>query len=97
MDQLLLTRVFSGQQRVLRAAGVFVYWVLLSGGVLGWLRVRKVAPRFANLLLLYCVFATLLHLPFTMNTRLRIPLVDPVLCVLAGAYVSPLSLQGLRE
>lgn len=96
-DQLLLTRMFSGRQRVLRVAGVLVYWALLLGGVLGWLQVRKVAPRFANLLLLYCVFATLLHLPFTMNTRLRIPLVDPVLCVLASVYVSPLSRQALRE
>jgi len=69
----------------------------IGRAVLGWARLRKADPRFANLLLLYCGFATLLHLPFTMNTCLRIPLVDPILCVLAGLYVSPLSRDSPAE
>lgn len=95
-DQLFETRSFSGWQRRLRATGVFVYWTVLMGAILGWLRIRKSNPRIAYLLLVYCLFATLLHLPFTMNTRLRVPLVDPVLCVLAGIALSPV-LTGRKE
>jgi hypothetical protein len=32
----------------------------------------------------YAVGFTLLHLPFVMNTRLRIPLMEPLIIVLAG-------------
>jgi 4-amino-4-deoxy-L-arabinose transferase-like glycosyltransferase len=83
-DQLLDTSSLIGLQRKLRAAGVLVYWGVLAAAILGWLRLRKRAAQIAHLLLLYCVFATVLHLPFTMNTRLRVPLIEPLLCVLAG-------------
>ncbi len=88
-DQLLDTGSFSGSQRKLRAAGVLIYWAILAAAIFGWIRLRKVSPRIADLFLLYCLFATILHLPFTMNTRLRSPLIDPLLCVLAAVAVSP--------
>jgi len=83
-DQLIDTSSLLDLQRKLRAVGVLSYWAVLSVAIAGWLRLRKFAPRIAHLLLLYCVLATVLHLPFTMNTRLRVPLIDPLLCVLAG-------------
>jgi 4-amino-4-deoxy-L-arabinose transferase-like glycosyltransferase len=88
-DQLLDTGSFSGSQRKLRAAGVVIYWAILTAAIIGWFRLRKVSHRIASLFLLYCLFATILHLPFTMNTRLRSPLIDPLLCVLAAVAVSP--------
>lgn len=88
-DQLFETRSFTGWQRHIRAAGVFIYWGVLAAAIFGWLRTKKVAPRAGWLLLVYCLFATLLHLPFTMNTRLRAPLVDPILCVFAGIALAP--------
>ena len=88
-DQLLDTRSFSASQRKLRAAGVLIYWAILVAAIFGWFRIKKASPRVAHLFLLYCLFATVLHLPFTMNTRLRSPLIDPLLCVLAAVAVSP--------
>jgi len=83
-EQLLSTNSFHDTQRKLRAAGVLLYWAILVAAILGWFRLRKSSPRIAHLLLLYCVLATLLHLPFTMNTRLRVPLIDPALCTLSA-------------
>ena len=88
-DQLLDTGSFSRSQRLLRAGGVLIYWCILAAAVAGWLRLRKTAPRAANLFLLYALFATVLHLPFTMNTRLRSPLLEPLLCILAAVAISP--------
>lgn len=83
-DQLFDTSSLLGLQRKIRAVGVLAYWAVLGAAILGWLRLRKSNPGIARLLLLYCALATALHLPFTMNTRLRVPLIDPLLCVLAG-------------
>ena len=88
-DQLLDTSSMLDWQRKIRAVGVLAYWAVLAAAILGWLRLRKSTPRIAHLLLLYCVLATVLHLPFTMNTRLRVPLIDPLLCVLAGIALAP--------
>lgn len=96
-DQLLETHSFPGWQRLIRAAGVFIYWGVLTAAIFGWLRIKKVAPRVAWLLLAYCLIVTLLHLPVTMSTRLRVPLVDPILCVLAGIAVSPVSAERRKS
>ncbi|HTQ98279.1 MAG TPA: hypothetical protein VMH89_15815, partial [Candidatus Acidoferrum sp.] len=88
-DQLLDTGSFSRSQSVLRAGGVLIYWFILAAAVVGWFRLKKIAPRIADLFLLYAVFATLLHLPFTMNTRLRSPLLEPLLCILAAIAIVP--------
>ena len=96
-DQLLDTASFSVSQRILRASGVFLYWCLLAAAIFGWLRLKKSAPRIANLFLLYALFSTILHLPFTMNTRLRSPLIEPLLCVLAAIAVSAAPVQSEQK
>jgi hypothetical protein len=83
--QLLNTASFPRWQHLKRGIGVLLHWAILAGALFGWLRLRRTAPRTARLLFFYCVLATMLHLPFTMNTRLRAPLVDPLLCILTGA------------
>jgi 4-amino-4-deoxy-L-arabinose transferase-like glycosyltransferase len=93
-DQLLDTGSFSRSQRLLRLGGVVIYWCILLGAIFGWLRLKKTAPRLAWLFLLYAVFATALHLPFTMNTRLRSPLLEPFLCILAAVAIAPTSFAG---
>lgn len=87
-DQLLSTASLPRGQQLIRATGVFFYWLVLAGALFGWFLLRKAVPRTAHLLLFYCVLATMLHLPVTMNTRLRVPLVDPLLCILAGGPIS---------
>jgi len=96
-DQLLNTASFARWQRLIRAIGVLLYWAILAGALFGWFRLRRTALRTAHLLLFYCVLATMLHLPFTMNTRLRAPLVDPLLCILAGEQISTLFANKLSS
>jgi len=84
-DQLLSTESFRRIVRIARAGGVAIYWGLLTLAFAGWLHVRARIPAAAHLFLFYCVLATVLHAPFNMNTRLRVPLIDPLLPVLASA------------
>jgi len=83
-DQLLDTASFSPKQRLLRAAGVVCYWFVLVLAVLGWSRLLKLERPSALSLGFYVLVVTLAHLPFVMNTRLRIPFLDPLFAVLAG-------------
>ncbi len=83
-DQLLSTGSFRPVVRAARAAGVLVYWVILALGIGGWFRLRARSPALAHLLLFYALLVTVLHVPFNMNTRLRIPFIDPLLVVFAG-------------
>ena len=83
-DQLLSTQTLPAPVRWVRAAGVMVYWFLLFLAVPGWLWLRKRHREIAKLFLLYAVLFTVLHLPFVMNTRLRVPVMDPLLAMLAG-------------
>jgi 4-amino-4-deoxy-L-arabinose transferase-like glycosyltransferase len=83
-DQIFSTTTFSPKMRMERAAGVLIYWTLLALGVWGWIQTRRVNPALAYLFLFYAVLVTILHVPFNMNTRYRVPLVDPLIAVLAG-------------
>jgi 4-amino-4-deoxy-L-arabinose transferase-like glycosyltransferase len=84
-DQLLWTESFEFKDRLARGSAVLVYWGLLALAAVGWLRLRSADPMLARLFLLYAVLVTILHLPFVMNTRLRMSLIDPWTAVLAGA------------
>ena len=84
-DQLLSMESFRKVVRMGRAGGVVVYWGLLLLAIAGWFQLRSRFPAVAHLFLFYCVLATILHAPFNMNTRLRVPLIDPLLPVLASA------------
>jgi 4-amino-4-deoxy-L-arabinose transferase-like glycosyltransferase len=83
-DQLLDTNSLPWKERLIRTVGVTAYWLVLVAAILGWLRLRRTHPDLATTLLLYAVGFAVLHFPFVMNTRVRIPLIDPLLCVLAG-------------
>jgi hypothetical protein len=83
-DQLLSTITFGRGARLARAAGVLVYWVLLGFALAGWFGLWRRKRDLARIVLLYAVLVTLAHLPFNMNTRLRVPFIDPLVAVLAG-------------
>lgn len=84
-DQLLSTRSFRLPVRIARASGVIVYWALLALGIMGWILLRSRWRALASLFLIYVALVTILHVPFNMNTRLRMPFVDPLLAIFASA------------
>lgn len=86
-DQLLSTDSFRFAVRVARWAGVLAYWALLALGIAGWFKLRAVKPELAHIVLFYAAVVTVLHVPFNMNTRLRMPFIDPWLATLGGAGV----------
>ncbi len=89
-DQLLNPGSVSRMNRALHVAAVIFYWALLALASLGWWILRKTRPNVAAILLGYAVLITVLHTPFVMNSRIRAPLVDPLIAVLAGGSWSAL-------
>jgi len=85
VDQLAGTASLPRGDRLIRGAGVLAYWLTLLLAVCGWWWLRQIKPRIATVLLVYAAGFTLLHLPLVMNTRLRIPLLEPLFVILAGA------------
>jgi 4-amino-4-deoxy-L-arabinose transferase-like glycosyltransferase len=83
-DQILRTGSLSVRGRLVRRAGVAVYLIALVLAVIGWLRLRDSKPVLARSLILYALLLTIFHLPLTMNTRLRVPLFEPLICTLAA-------------
>lgn len=83
-DQLLWTGSFTLRDRIARSAGVFVYWAILGMALFGWFQLRARSAQVAQIFLLYVALVTAMHLPFNMNTRYRMPFIDPLLAVLAG-------------
>ncbi len=91
LDQVIDTHSFSWRNRLIRRMGVGAYYVILTLAVAGWFRLRISRPEVAYALLFYAVIVTALHVPLTMNTRLRSPLFDPMLASLAGCGSVPLT------
>jgi hypothetical protein len=58
---------------------------------------RKNNPQVALALEVYAAGFTLLHLPLAMNTGLRIPLLEPLVVVLAGAGVVPVGIAPAQQ
>jgi hypothetical protein len=88
-DQMFHLSAFSLRNRVLRRAGVAAYLVVLMLAVVGWFQLRTRNQNIAHVLVFYAILLTALHLPLTMNTRLRSPLFDPLLASLgAGSVVT---------
>jgi hypothetical protein len=83
-DQLLWTGSFPLRDRIARSAGVVVYWAILGMAVFGWFQLRDRNAQVAQIFLLYVTLVTAMHLPFNMNTRYRMPFIDPLLAALAG-------------
>jgi 4-amino-4-deoxy-L-arabinose transferase-like glycosyltransferase len=86
-DQIGWTGGFRAAVRAARAAAVLVYWLILALAIGGWLRLRTERPELARILLFYAILITALHVPFNMNTRLRMPFIDPLLATLASGGV----------
>lgn len=84
-DQIADTRSFSLTDQLTRLGGVLCYWAVLGLAVAGWFSLREARPALTSSFLIYAVGLTVLHLPLTMNTRLRIPFLEPLLVILAGA------------
>ena len=91
LDQVMDTQSFSWRNRLIRRVGVAAYYVILALALAGWFRLRISRPEVAYALLFYAVIVTALHVPLTMNTRLRAPLFDPMLASLAGCGALPLT------
>lgn len=85
LDQVLWTQSFSPVQRMFRWSGVLAYWGILALAIRGWFRLWRSKPTLARALLFYTIALTALHLPFPMLTRLRLPLMDPLIIILSGA------------
>ncbi len=84
-DQIFWTGGFSRLQRVLRGVGVLAYWAVLCFAIPGLVFLRRASSlEIARAFLLYMLIVTIFHVPFNMNTRYRVPLIDPLLAVLAG-------------
>ncbi len=84
-DQLLSTDSFRPIVRAGRGAGVVFYWALLALGIAGWFKLRALKPELAYIFLFYAILVTILHIPFNMNTRLRMPFIDPMLAFIGSA------------
>jgi 4-amino-4-deoxy-L-arabinose transferase-like glycosyltransferase len=85
MDQLAGTTSLAAPERAIRFGGVLAYWAVLVLAILGWSTLRRTNEPLAAMLVIYAAGFTLLHLPLVMNTRLRIPLLEPLFVTLAGA------------
>jgi 4-amino-4-deoxy-L-arabinose transferase-like glycosyltransferase len=99
-DQLFSTKDFKPKVRLERAASVVIYWGLLALAAWGWTLLRRSNPGLAYLLLFYVSIVTMLHMPFNMNTRYRVPLIDPLIAVLAGlgcAAIAEAQVWGPRK
>ncbi|MGH9690618.1 MAG: ArnT family glycosyltransferase [Candidatus Acidiferrales bacterium] len=83
-DQLLSTGSLPRLVRIARVGGVLAYWIALALAITGWFGLRTRHPMVAWSLLPYAVLVTIAHLPFAMNTRIRMPFIDPLVVVLAG-------------
>lgn len=95
-DQLLHPGSISRKNRRLHAAAVLFYWGLLALACRGWWILRRSRAGAALILLGYAVLTTILHTPFVMNSRIRAPLIDPMVAVLAGGGAATL-VYGAKE
>jgi 4-amino-4-deoxy-L-arabinose transferase-like glycosyltransferase len=87
-DQIMDTSSFSIFNRILRGVGVVVYWIALTLAIAGWRYLYSSSRMVALTFAFYVLFVTLAHLPFVMNSRIRIPFFDPLICILAaGGFV----------
>jgi hypothetical protein len=96
-DQILHISMVSSRNRSLRRVGVGGYWAVLALAVVGWFRLSTSQPGIARVVLFYAVLLTAIHLPLTMNTRLRSPLFDPLLASLSAGGLLTLAVRSKAE
>ena len=83
-DQLLATTHFRLWTRIGRACGVLAYWIALLLACLGFRHLWRERRDAAWLVAIYVILLTVVHFPFAMNTRLRLPIMDPLVAALAA-------------
>jgi hypothetical protein len=83
-DQVFDTEQISLRVRMIRVLGVGVYWLFIGAAIVGMRRLHRTDPGLTRTFLFYLIVATGLHLLFAMNTRLRVPLVDPLICLVVS-------------
>lgn len=97
-DQVLDTKSVSYSTKCVRFLGVVVYWAVLVMALNGWRRLHTNWPIAANSLLIYALMFTVFHFPFVMSTRIRFPLMDPLVAMLAGgAFLSEPPHRSLKN
>jgi 4-amino-4-deoxy-L-arabinose transferase-like glycosyltransferase len=89
-DQLLEPGQVSLRNHILHVAAVVFYWFLLALACIGWWTLRNRRPAIARLLFAYVILMTVVHTPFVMNSRIRTPLIDPLIAILAGGGFIPI-------
>jgi 4-amino-4-deoxy-L-arabinose transferase-like glycosyltransferase len=94
-DQLLYPGAVSPMNRLLHVGAVLFFWGMFVMAGAGWWVLRKTRPNTAMILLSYAVLITILHTPFVMNSRIRAPLVDPLVAILAGGVLAGRRTDGL--
>jgi 4-amino-4-deoxy-L-arabinose transferase-like glycosyltransferase len=87
-DQVFSTQASRPLSRLGRACGVLIYWGFLLLTLRGWWFLRQKNKSIADLILFGLIVVTIAHLPFAMNTRIRIPLFDPLLAILAAGSLT---------
>lgn len=83
-EQVFTTSALPVWKRAIRLSGVMFYWTLLVLAGSGLWRLRRADKKQGHIFLLYAMLLTIFHTPFVMNTRIRAPLLDPLLAVLAA-------------
>jgi hypothetical protein len=96
IDQFFDTSSFSTRQRIVRKLGVISYWILLALAIMGWTEVFQRDKVLSLAIAIYALWITIAHLPFVMNTRLRIPFLDFLIGVLAAGGIYTL-LKSRKE
>jgi Dolichyl-phosphate-mannose-protein mannosyltransferase len=87
-DQILDTKSFPFSIRIVRFLGAITYWIILATALVGWRQLHRKWPLAANALFTYALVYTVLHLPLVMSTRIRFPLMDPLVAILGGGVLS---------
>jgi hypothetical protein len=82
-DQWSAISLISRRGQIVRRAGVLFYWIVLCAAGFALFRLWRRMPY----ILFFIGVVIILHLPLTMSTRVRVPLLDPLICALASCGV----------
>lgn len=91
-DQWSAISGVSRRGQIVRRAAVLFWWVILCAACFALWRLRRRMPY----ILFYIGVLIIAHLPLTMSTRVRVPLLDPLICALASCAVT-LGAEGSLE
>lgn len=96
-DQLLHPGTITRINRGFHVAAVLFYWILLLLAGIGCWNLRKSRPNLALILVGYAILMTIAHTPFVMNSRIRAPLLDPLIAVMSGGGIAALMYAAKKE